>query len=388
MEDQVDSFPTPPASAVSDAVVATNGPSHRGYNIQPFRVESAPAQKIANVPSPNISGPTKKFDLLDIELIQHYCTRTYLTISSRLATHVIWRDAVFNEAFRHEWLLNGIMATAALHKASMLQESSQDYAKVALAHQNAALNGYIPEVSRPNQDNSIAIFSLSLLLTIWAFASKDLPEGLKMVGANSASGDGNLDVRLPLTSPTLQFAQIITVLRGIYTIIQETDTWLRGFSIEEMLRYPREDDLPPHPPDLAQAYDSLAEAVGSYQDPDTAEFKDLCLGQVTRLRSISRCRSVVEWDGHIFSFFIMAPVAYINGIKQGNPMALAVFAYWAACLRCMDHHWWANGWPQTLVHDISNLLDMRVWGKAMDWPRRQCGLVFQDGVPYEARRGP
>ena len=214
MEDQVDSFPTPPASAASDPFVKSNRQSGREYPTQPFKLESAPQQKVASIPSPTLPGPTKKFDLLDIELIQHYCTRTYLTISSRLSTHVIWRDAVFKEAFRHEWLLNGIMATAALHKASMLPESSEDYAKVALAHQNAALNGYIPEVSRPNQDNSIAIFSLSLLLTIWAFASKDLPEGLKMVGATSASGDGDLD-GLPLTSPSRQFANIITVLRGI-----------------------------------------------------------------------------------------------------------------------------------------------------------------------------
>ena len=220
VEDSVDSFPTPPASAASDPFVATNGHAQhpRECPTQPFKLVPAPQQTLASITPPPAPGLAKKFDILDVELIQHYCTRTYLTISSRLATHVIWRDAVFKEAFRHEWLLNGIMATAALHKAALLPKSSQDYAKVALTHQNAALSGYIPEVSRPNQDNSIAIFSLSLLLTIWAFASKDLPEGLKMVGASSASGDGNMDVRLPLTSPTLQFVQIISVLRGIVSV--------------------------------------------------------------------------------------------------------------------------------------------------------------------------
>ena len=153
-----------------------------------------------------------------------------------------------------------------------------------------------------------------------------------------------------------------------------------------MLRFPREDDLPPHSPDLAEAYDILAEAVKSSEDPN--DFRNMCLQQLTRLHNISKCRSVVEWDGHIFSFFIMAPVTFINGIKQGNSLVLAIFAYWAACFLCMDHHWWANGWPQTLVHDISNLLDMQVWGKALEWPRKQCGLLFQDGVSYESRRAP
>ena len=339
------------------------------------------------------SGPVKKFDILDIELIQHYCTRTYLTISSRLATHVIWRDAVFREAFGHEWLLHGIMATAALHKASQVTKSSVDYAKAALAHQNAALAGYIPEVSRPNQDNSIAVFSLSLLLTIWAFASKDLPEGLKMVGGTSAAGDATIDVRLPLTSPTLQFAQVISILRGIYTIILSTNTWLQG-DIEEMLRYPREADLPPHSTDAEEAYDILEVAVKEFDDvntpdlkPTRIDLKTMCMEQVSRLRSISRCRSVVEWDGHIFSFFIMAPVEFLDAIKQGNPMALAIFAHWAACFRCMDHHWWANGWPQALVDDVCMLIDMRVWSRALEWPMQQCGLFFQDASPYEPRRG-
>jgi hypothetical protein len=279
------------------------------------------------------------------------------------------------------------MATAALHKASLFPKSSKDYAKVALAHQNAALAGYIPEVSRPNQDNSIAVFSLSLLLTIWAFASKDLPEGLKMVGVGPGSGEMDLAIRLPLNSPTLQFAQIITILRGIYTVMQETDTWLQG-DIEEMLRYPREADLPPHPPEVEDAYEILAEAIKNCQDPEAAEFRDMCVEQVSRLRNISRCRSVVEWDGHIFSFWIMAPVTYLNCLKQGSSMALAVFAYWAACFRCMDHHWWASDWPRTLVHDVVGLLDMQVWSRAMEWPMRQCGLLFQDSTPYESRRAP
>jgi Fungal specific transcription factor domain len=406
LEDSASAFPTPPASSATDALTpGLNFGQSQTYSpasgpTQHFKLVTAPQQFLPSpnpnptlnpnpkpnaiaIASPPVADPGKKFDILDIELIQHYCTRTYMTISSRLATHVIWRDSVFKEAFRHEWLLHGIMATAALHKAATQPESSKDYAKVALAYQNAALSGYIPEVSRPHKDNSISIFALSLLLTIWSFGSKDLPEGLKMVGGASATGDGDLSVRLPPTSPTLQFAQIITVLRGIYTIIQETDTWLQG-DIEEMLRYPRSGDLPNHPPEVENAYNVLSEAIRMGQDQGAAELKELCAEQVDRLREISRCRYVVEWDGHIFSFFIMAPIDFINGIKQGNSMALAVFAHWAACFRCMDHHWWANGWPQTLVHDVCNLLDMRVWSSAMAWPMRECGFLFQEGASSRA----
>lgn len=356
----------------------------RELPLDPFKLVSLPQPTLASLTPP--PGPEKKFDILDIELIQHYCTKTYLTISSRLATHVIWRDTVFREAFRHEWLLYGIMATAAFHKASQFPKSSKGYASVALAHQESALKGYIARIGHPNQANGIAIFSLSLLCTIWAFASKDLPESLKRVGGTSAT-DATFEVRLPPTSPTNQFAQIISCLRGIYTVMLETKQWLQG-DIEEMLRFPRESELPAHTSELAQAYDILAEAVQSYDGAEITNIKDMFIEHVVRLRNISRCREVVEWDSHIFSFFIMAPVQYIDCLKQANPVALVIFAHWAACFRCMDHHWWAHGWPQTLVHDVSNLLDLRVWSKAMEWPMRQCGLLYSDGPSYESHRLP
>jgi hypothetical protein len=316
-------------------------------------------------------------------------------MSSRLSTHVVWRDTIFSEALRHDFLLHGLMATAALHKATSQPRSSEayaEYSKVALAHQNAALAGYIPAVSKPNQENGIALFSLSLLLTIWAFASKKLPEGLNSVKLEFNQGESSPGLSLPLNSPTAEFIEIIMILRGIYAVIRETDSWLQG-DIEELLRFPRDPDLPPHSPDVNEAFDLLSKAADdpemiiSVQGEDTATMKTLFLEQLDRLRDISRCRSVVEWDGHIFSWLIMAPAVFIQCLKRGNPLALALFAHWAAMFRCMDHHWWAQGWAYSLVVDVSSLLDP-IWARYLDWPRRQIGLVYQDGTHLDGRRIP
>ncbi|KIX02276.1 uncharacterized protein Z518_08215 [Rhinocladiella mackenziei CBS 650.93] len=339
------------------------------------------------------SRGAKQFDLLDLELIQHYSTRTYMTMSSRLATHTVWRDTIFAEALRHDYLLHGLMATSALHKATLQPKTSEayaEYSKVALAHQNAALAGYIPAVSKPNQDNGIALFSVSLLLTVWAFASKRLPEGLNSVKLEFSHGENSPGITLPMHSPTADFIEIIMILRGIYAVIRETDTWLQG-DIEELLRYPRSEDLPPHSADVTEAFDILAQAsqdprlTPPREDEDDAIVQALCLEQLEQLRDISRCRSVVEWDGHIFSWLVMSPPSFIHCLRQGRPMALAIFAHWAAMFRCMDHHWWATGWAYSLVVDVSGLLDP-IWARYLDWPRRQVGLVFQDGAAFDGRR--
>lgn len=345
----------------------------------------------SNVPEPSLSKNV--FGLMELELVHHYSTRTYMTLSSRLATHQVWRDTVFQEGLRHQFLLHGIMATSVLHKALSLPSSSEEYAeclKVALAYQDAGLAAYIPAVSTPNAKNAIALFSFSLLLTIWAFASRRLPESLKSVKREFTAGDTPPGVLFPAHSPTSEFITIITMLRGIYAVMNETGAWLQG-EIEELTRYPSQGDLPPHSPEVNEAFDLLAEALKAYQPkgvPRDEEFeraRQICEQHLETLRNVTRCRSVVEWDGHIFSWLIMSPPEFISLLKSGNDMALVLFAYWASFLNCMDHHWWANGWAYSLVVDVSNLLDSD-WSSVLDWPRRQIGLVSQDGGIYDNRR--
>ncbi|KIW32754.1 uncharacterized protein PV07_04278 [Cladophialophora immunda] len=395
LENGSEGFPTPPGNTSIHDTSTPKSLDHQHSDPEKTRhaAQSTPQASSPLATDKDSANADKRFDLLDLELIQHYSTRTYMTMSSRLATHAVWRDTVFAEALRHDYLLHGLMATSALHKATLLLKSSDayaEYSKVALAHQNAALAGFIPAVSKPNQDNGIALFSVSLLLTIWAFASKKLPEGLNRVKLNFGTGESSPGITLPMDSPTADFIEIIMILRGIYAVIRETDTWLQG-DIEELLRYPRTEDLPPHSPEVEETFATLRKALEDpqlsslWEGEDPQRMRNLFLEQMEQLRDISRCRSVVEWDGHIFSWLIMAPPPFIHCLKQSNPMALAIFAHWAAMFRCMDHHWWANGWGYSLVVDVSSLLDI-VWARYLDWPRRQVGLVFQGGGAFDARR--
>ncbi|RMZ76604.1 hypothetical protein DV738_g4792, partial [Chaetothyriales sp. CBS 135597] len=294
-EDTADAFPTPPSTAAfadhTTTTTPTNGRSTPEAGVQ-LRTELVPPHQsdvLTCTPSSSLGSLGPSFSLREIELIHHYCTRTYITLNSRITTHVIFRDTFFQEGLRHEFLLHAIMGTSALHKAVMLPRSSdrfEEYAKVALTHQNAALAGYIPAVSKPSEDNGIALFSLSLLLTLWAFATKDLPENLKKAGMALTSLSRDPDVLLPVGSPTLQFVEIIMILRGIYSVMKETDQWLQG-DIEELLRYPQVHELPHHPPEVENAFYVLDQEIRDFHSEDV-EAKELCIQQIARLRQISR----------------------------------------------------------------------------------------------------
>ncbi|ETN46915.1 uncharacterized protein HMPREF1541_01104 [Cyphellophora europaea CBS 101466] len=383
--------PLPTAPQV-DHLAPKDGPTNGYHNVEvPLHRFDMPQPSQPQQPSlaSSISPappPAKVLDLLDLELIHQYCTRTYLSISSRLATHVIWRDAVFREGLRHEFVLRGIMATAALHRASthpVYSDEYRKYANAALIHQHAALQEYSPLTASPTADNAVALFSLSMLLTVITFAVERLPDDLKTGGPYLTLAETNPDIYLPLGSPTRNFIGVIVTLRGILVVIRQTNQYLQG-DIAEMLRYPKIEDLPVHPPEISRMYEDLAETASSYR-PHTIktelsvdELCELFFKQVIRLRDVTRCRGVVEWDNHIFSFLVGSPPEFINCIKQGDPMALVILAHWAACFRCMDHHWWAVGWGEQLVLDIASLVDMGAWSKVMEWPLLQCGRSVSD----------
>jgi hypothetical protein len=398
--DGTDGFVDASAPAASQTL-PTPGPDHIAPNVaqngyhtpdaQMHRMDlNQPAMYQHPVQSISPAPPPKVVDSLDLELIHQYCTRTYMSISSRLPTHAVWRDKVFNEGLRHGFLMEGILAVAALHKASAFKENSDEYRKYAsagLIHQNAALQEYSPLTAHPTADNATALFSLSMLLTLITFAVERLPNDMKTPGFSYlGSADSVPDINLPYGSSTRNFMMVISTLRGILLVIHQTQQYFEG-DIAEFMRYPRTVDLPEHRPDVADMYAQLANATMSYHPEDvrtnmqTDDLQQLFRQQVIRLRDVTRCTSVIEWDSHIFSFLVSAPPEYIDLIKSGEPMALVILAHWAACFRCMDHHWWASGWGEKLVVDISNLIDMNAWSRLMEWPLSQVPRGAVDFVP-------
>lgn len=332
----------------------------------------------------------RSFGLLELELIHHYSTQTYLTITSRLTSHIIWRDVIFREALRYPFLLDALMATSALHKATCQPETSEahaEYSRRALGYQNAALAGYIPALSNPTKSNSIALFAISVLLSVWSFGSKRLPEAL----SNGRLGlSPSLKMRHSTDGPsssddTIDFSSVISlmqVIQGVHAVLMQTREWLVE-ELMELLLSPKDEDLPQNTPDVEAALSLLAEridqACGSMANKSDAvkEIHDLYLERLQSLRVVARCRTVLEWDPYVFSWPVTVKPLYMDLLRQHDPIALALFIHWAACFRALDHLWWAKGWAYSLVQDVSAFLD-HSWTNVLVWPRQAVGLGYKN----------
>lgn len=337
------------------------------------------------VPSPISSGllsQQQSFSPLDLELIHYYSTQTYMTMTSKLTAHLVWRDVIFQEGLKHSFLLHALMATAALHKATHHAEDSEKHAayiKVAFSYQNAALAGYIPALSNPSKDNAVALFTLSALLTIWLFGSKRLPEALNAVKLKSSPGF------LPQMAKTSEneltdFPEILNLVQGINAVVKQTIHWLLGSDIDPLLKPPNEAELPPNSPEVEASFQKLrhrimdASTIKAEHPGDlVGERTHIYLERLDALRKVSRARTVLEHDQQVFAWPVTSDPPYIDLVRQGDPMAIALFIHWAACFRCLDHLWWAKGWSYRLVKDASSLLD-ESWFDILTWPRKEVGL--------------
>ncbi|KAK5087188.1 hypothetical protein LTR05_004359 [Lithohypha guttulata] len=381
------SYPSPTASAVRDQSNADLTPSTVFPGPPPNNNASTPgssSDQTSDTLPGALSSHQQTFSHLDLELIHYYSTQTYMTLTSKLEAHFVWRDIVFHQGLKHKFLLHALMATAALHKATNHAEDTDTHAayiKVAFQYQNLALAGYIPELSRPNEENAIALFILSALLTIWLFGSKKLPEALNGVNLTASP---NFLPRVMRTGheeeKTPDFLEILTLVQGINAVIKQTRQWLRGGEIEPLLKPPRDSDLPPNPPDIQTSFQKLRYRIEhpnardqSASEQDLKERKDIYMERLESLMYVSRSRTVLEYDQQIFAWPVTSETPYIDLIRCLDPTAIALFIHWAACFRCLEHLWWAKGWSYRLIEDAMSLLD-RSWDDILAWPKKEVGL--------------
>ena len=361
-----------PTSLVPPNAYAAQGSSN---NASTPGSSSDQAGDAVQAPSPLQPQP---FGHLDLELIHYYCTQTYMTMTSRLTAHLVWRDVVFREALKHNFLLSALMATAALHKATNHAEDSDihaTYIRVAFQYQNAALAGYIPALGRPSEDNAVALFILSALLTIWLFGSKKLPEAL-----NGVKNFLPYMMRTSTDHEPTDFLEILTLVQGINAVVAQTFQWLRGGEIDPLLSPPQEHELPPNPPDIEESFRKLRERINGtnahnrgLSEVAAKQRMEIYNERLDNLRKVSRARTVLEHDQQVFAWPVTSDSPFIELIRQREPTAIALFIHWAACFRCLDHLWWAKGWSYRLVKGASPLLD-ESWADVLTWPKKEVGL--------------
>ena len=151
------------------------------------------------------------------ELLHHYSTAVYSTLSTIPLQQEVWRASIVQIAFKHGFLLQGILAMSALHLAHTKCEKSQAYMLEATHHQSMALTEFRDLLSGTiSFDDAKPLFLYSGFLTIYAF-------GLPGV-------EGRSNPNYALKDVIDEFLTCANLARGMATLLspQENILWTIG----------------------------------------------------------------------------------------------------------------------------------------------------------------
>ncbi|KAH8890114.1 hypothetical protein GQ53DRAFT_180454 [Thozetella sp. PMI_491] len=309
----------------------------------------------------------------DLDLTHQFLTRTFETLWERSEGRIIWRDVIFRTALKCPALLDGILATAAMHRIATedLAKGDPHLVSTALRKQTSALRGLQSLLQDIGPQTYETIFPLSTLVAYWAFASRSLPAELDILSSNFDIPP-SVPAALPprLNSAVDLFIELLRKIRPMHAVVRESQPWLRQSRLAGLTRVPRHEDLLDLDEDARHALDDLESYFPSLSNE--AVSSDMQQPLVS-LRTVFRTCASAAWAELVVAWPVHLPEAFIESLKRQAHPELTVVSYWAVCLGSLSARWWVSGWPAALVAEISEIVQ-GPWAGLVDWPKKRLGL--------------
>ncbi|TQN71774.1 Sterol uptake control protein 2 [Colletotrichum shisoi] len=148
---------------------------------------SAPPQRSSHTPSASGQSPEVLNHFLDVvfhrsravsqaptielwghglELMHHYSLHTANTMSSKPEMQHVWRVAIPEIGYECPFVMHGILAIAALHKAYLLPPERDTYLDLATSHQTAGLEGFRAVLHKLDDSNWESVFCFASITSL------------------------------------------------------------------------------------------------------------------------------------------------------------------------------------------------------------------------------
>ena len=287
----------------------------------------------------------------DLELMMHWCSTTYLSISLDSTAEWIWQTIVPQEAMHHPFLLHGILALSALDQAhSSNGEIREEHLKVAQRHQTRATTG-LTCIRRLGDHLSLsacnAVFAFSCIMIYYTFAYPLLVKPIR-------SGR-TLD---ELCHALLQIRESIDI------VLQVIDRVKDG----ELGPLIRKDESRPKMPDTSRlAILSLRRLNAILASRHPRHETDVYEATMEHLSSaLERLAEGGEPTVIAIRWIFRIPSRFIELVRERQPFALVILAHFAVIMHSLRGHWWMGDWGMNVLEDIGQTLDVE-WRQSISW---------------------
>ncbi|KAK9852789.1 uncharacterized protein MYU51_008035 [Penicillium brevicompactum] len=299
-------------------------------------------------------------ETLTLELLHHFTISTSVTLSPDPRVRDVWRVVVPQMAFTTDYILDGILALAALHIARYDSGRRHVLLPYAIDRHSASLSKALPQIPGVTAHNCTPLFVFGVLTLFFSLAQPALE-----VPTEPSSKD--------------IIPEWLHLLRGIDAVVMaENSLFSSPVSLIFRSSWGSLNYWKSHVPEQHQVLADLEEKICTETSEDPERLIALREAVVTLNRSFSflyggnfkdqdKLRGFYEWLFEITD-------SYLHLLKNGDNGALCVLAFYAVLVRDLEKYWWIEGWAIRLIKGIYMLLDgeHRLW---IRWAIEEIGWV-------------
>ncbi|WYZ36000.1 hypothetical protein EsH8_X_000647 [Colletotrichum jinshuiense] len=298
----------------------------------------------------------------ELNLMHRYSTETCETLSNGVPEHLhFWKTTVPDLSRNHAFIVEGILALAALHAASLDSSSHGLYTQYAIQYQTSGLVTFQRALRHIDEDNLQAIFVFSVMLTVLGIAISDAYSEHE------------------LSSPWGSLVSVHKLLRGVKAISMDHDSSIRTGTASPLFQEhrPVENLLVMPSDEVAAAMARLrqrAQFVSKYASRDrhtvySDGIKALEAGfdGLANFRRVGVVLAVPANFGHELALLL----------EEGDPMAQLIWLHYGVLALSIHDQWWGRGFGIRLISQLSQSLhDLDVeWDTWTEWARRCAGSI-------------
>lgn len=284
-------------------------------------------------------------NLIDLELLLHWKDRTYQTFCRSPHGKTVWQSLVPQEAIMEPFLMHGILALSAVHLARTKNESLKPaYISRAASHQNQALAKFRPLLMNISPSNSKPMFAYASLITVYSFGSSQEPHPS--------------DFRTTIDN----LCQVIVLARGVHQISVKAADALQDSMFRPILQWKSlQQNLTQ---ETKRTFERLHEAIRSLTSDDIrrAYFGAIICIQ-DGLAEILGGSTAVATATRVA---IRMPPGYVGLLRNYDPFALVILAYYCSVLHRLRHNWCLETWGAQVARAVWSMLDHQ-WRSLMHW---------------------
>ncbi|OJJ29680.1 hypothetical protein ASPWEDRAFT_177419 [Aspergillus wentii DTO 134E9] len=289
----------------------------------------------------------------DLRLMHHYATETAATLSSAHfpAVRAMWAIDVPEMAFEYEPLLHTLLALAAVHRATLRPDETDQLRPVQQAHIDKALQHHRSITANLAETISESVCVNTILISLYTLTLRAEapmePYEPPLLWMNMSHG-------------------IRTMLRMVYDQLIESKSRIFPLLVAQPIVHGtgKDSSSPDNP------FQFLLHCHRDEEDMDESlldVYKDAIAYLETNLNAIKRKESDFDIRKRFSAFPAVFTHCFIQLVSEKRPRALVILAYLFALVKGAEDSWWLRGIPEREVRGINSIMPLH-WKWAMAWP--------------------